>query len=244
MDEELVIQIFEELKKPEGENLCNKRRIDAALVLSNGEMYGGTNGSIYDSCARKGHDFCRRDYGVGALEYVTCPSPCAEGSAILNAIGPAHSLSAESIIAALFDEKVLEGSTLISTYFPCNRCRSIIIDAGINELYFGKYKEGKPRLKDAFHAAQMISSGVKIYRILERLNERRSMEPAIKEIDPGPDLKSFTAGKLRTSGEAYIRMLFDKKYRAYMKEVADIFEKQVKPLINIDKDCLIFKPRL
>lgn len=244
MDEELVIQIFEELKKQEGESLCNKRRIDAALVLSSGEIYRGTNGSIDDPCTGKGHDFCRRDYGVGALEYVTCPSPCAEGSAILNAIGPAHSLSAESIIAALFDEKILEGSTLISTYFPCDRCRSIIIDAGINELYFGKYKEGKPRLKDAYHAAQMIQSGVKVYRILERIDECGITEHLIKEIDPGPDLKSFTVGKLRTSGEAYIRMLFDKNYRKYITDMAKFLEENLEPFITIDDDCLILKPRL
>lgn len=252
VSEEFVLNKYKELAKHEGEDLCHKRRVDAALILDNGAIYYGTNGCTYDPCTKKGPDSCIREEGV--LEYVTCPSFCAEGNAMIGALGLNYDLInslnelglnydlVNVMVAALFDEKVLEGSTLITTGSPCPRCSAIATDAGIKRVYFANYKEKKARLKDALHATEMTSSGVEVYRILQVVDEHGIIEPIIKKIDHGPDLRLFTVGKSRTSGEAYVRMFFDEAYRKGIMDMAKFYKEYVDPFLKIDNDCLIFQP--
>lgn len=239
MDETLVMQTFKELlEKSKGPGLCNKRNVHAALITKSGDIYYGQNGYKDDPCSEKGHHHCTRE--KGPAEYVgSCPSFCAEGPAILDALGSDYE-SLDSVIDALFSKKILKGSTFITTDFPCERCASIIIDAGIKEIYFGNYKEDEPRLRDAHSAAQMILSGVNIYRVLEFIDGDNALKYVVKKRDPGYIMKSFASGKARTSGEAFFRMFFDESYGVQVRRAADFMKENFDPFIKVDPSCFVF----
>ncbi len=248
MDEMPEVLIYKQLlEKSKGPRFCIERNVHAALVTEGNEIYYGQNGCEADPCTKKGG--CTRENGPA--EYVTCPSFCAEGSAIFKALGlddksikainelGLSSYLADYISSLLFDEKVLEGSEIITTDLPCPRCISIASDAGIREIWFGNYKKIKPRLIDAYRAAGLTSSGIKLHRIIRCVNEQGNIEYVSKNISPGLDMESFAVGK-HTRGEGYIRMMFDEGYRTAVMNGANFLKKHLEPFMNIDPDCFIF----
>ena len=195
MKESTIIEVYKKtVEYGAAHSTCNKRQVGSALILPDGVMYTGANSSS-DSCMAKGPDFCTRDDSVGDEEYLTCPSPCAEGTVIL---------------AALYDDKDVKGSILINTDFPCGRCRSIIIDTGIGELYFAAYKNHEPRLREGFYTDQMINAGVRVSRILKYRDIDGEIKHRVVKLKSYSRLASMA---IRTPGGHYLRMLTDPEYR-------------------------------
>lgn len=150
MEEYLVRKILQRCEEHSERSTCNKRHVAAALVLPDaGKLCYAINGPE-ESCCEKGPDYCIREQGPGVLNYLTCPSPCAEGRVILTTM----------------EECDVRGGIIISTDFPCERCASIIADSGIAELYFGRFKNGQSRPRDWQYIISMTESGVSVNRVL------------------------------------------------------------------------------
>ncbi len=206
MDNDLAILAYIAAIANSDLSTCNKRQVGSTLLLPDGSLYLGTNGSKENSCKEQGAQFCTRDKSsIGELEYLTCTSPCAEGS---------------TIIEAILDGKDLRGGVMVSTGFPCSRCRSLIIETGISELYFGNYKDKIPRLKDQLYMTQMICSGVDVYKILESMDSE-DIKYKVIEIQPIPELISFAQMGMRSSGFHYLRELMDEDYKKQMMRLAE-----------------------
>ncbi len=144
-----AIHYYQQLPQHALGSTCNKRKVAAALVFPDGMAFFGSSGSKQHSCTSRGRDYCTRSE---SLEYATCPSPCAEG---------------ETFIAAVRAGRDLRQSTVISTDLPCERCKNIIIDCGVESLYFGMFKEGEEmRLRDAYYVEQMVLHHDAVIQIL------------------------------------------------------------------------------
>jgi deoxycytidylate deaminase len=138
MEEKIIRDVYNKcLENREKYSTCNKRKVGAAIILPEIVLpdhkipvYYGVNGDLKDPCNKRGEDYCKREYGDAGMElqYFTCPSLCAEGSAILKAI---------------IDERIIKNGIIVSTAFPCKRCTSMIIDKGISELYFDEMKHNE-----------------------------------------------------------------------------------------------------
>lgn len=161
----------------------------------------GANGVADDSCKSKGKDYCQRDDSIKGLEYLTCPSPCAEGAVIT---------------AALKDHgrDTVKKSTLVSTDFPCDRCKDIIIDYGITDLFFGRYKESELREKDLLFAAQMHVNGVSVNQICSASGSDADYS-IIKIVPIVPDarLQDIARAAVHNQGEFFIRLIRDDRFR-------------------------------
>lgn len=231
MTHDFISDRFEFLNWYKDFSHCNKRHVAAMLNL-NGRNYVGLNGNRYYSCKEKGPDFCTRDKRYG-LEYVTCPSSCAEGSAILTALFDgvdSSEWSAEEIRTYLenkIENKALSGGILITTGFPCERCTSIIMDTGISEVYFGRFKDENPMLntavtvrhKDALNIARMGFSNVTLHRIAECKDRYGNIVYKPEDIEPDTDYEFFARKGMRTSAIDYFMDLLDPVQREFKKEL-------------------------
>lgn len=196
MDADLAVAVLNECYASLSSSTCNKRQVAAALFLAEGTKYLEANRSGSHPCSLKGADYCIREEGVGDLEYLTCPSPCAEG---------------RMVAMALFAKKETKGSTMVSTDFPCRRCRSIIIDYGVKELFFAEYHDKEPRLRDIYFADQMVANGVSVNRIVKVQTQEGKLE---QRIFPHRGNRSSLAQMgMRTSGEYYMRLILDPGFR-------------------------------
>lgn len=147
---------------------CNKRKTGAILELPNGGIFFGSSGSKGEPCNTVGQNYCARNSTFSLLEYLTCPSPCAEGDAMLYAL----------------DAKLkLSGSKLFTTGFPCQRCKDFIIGFGISEVYFNGYKENSIREHEKIYVAQMVSQGTKVFHLDDqgKLEQLVATDNEIKE---------------------------------------------------------------
>lgn len=185
---------------------CNTYKVGSVLMLHNGREYYGSSGNKIDSCIKKGDNYCARDKSVETLEYLTCPSFCAEGEAILK---------------ANVENQNLKGAALFTTGFPCKRCKDLIIHFGIDTLVFSSYKNGHPRLHEDLYASQMISRGIGIYELNGKNGDSALINTTILQI---PD--SLLEENKILSGEFWLKMLFDIDYKsALLKNLLEIKDK-------------------
>ncbi|HLC89217.1 MAG TPA: hypothetical protein VJG49_04215 [Candidatus Nanoarchaeia archaeon] len=191
MDEEVVLALYEEALKVRKKSNCNILKVGAALLLPDGWYYVSSNGHSQQSCAEKGPDYCTRD---PHFEYLTCPSSCAEGNAILTAAK---------------DGRNTEGSTIISTIFPCDRCVNLAIDYGIAEVCFGEFKENPARPSRLYYTKLMEHFGISAFKINEIGRERR-----VLPFSSGLDDLWMGCIPHRTGAEYYVRLLCDPEFRA------------------------------
>ncbi len=220
MDERLIIKAFEKASEIAGSSTCNVRHVGSVLVLADGHAYAAANAK--ENCIAQGPDFCTRDSSVGDLEYLTCPSPCSEGAVIAG---------------ALFDELDVRNGTVVSTDFPCGRCRSILIDYRIGELYFANFKDGEPRMRDMFYATQMVHAGMRVGRIVQD-----GTDYSITPLDVSA-FSSLASTAIRTPGEHYIRLMTDTEYRtAYAAITSDMKERSA--LIQVGRRGIAARPLL
>src|SRR4030042_5408228 len=201
MENDLVYRLLQKCREYSQNSSCNVRQTGAALVLQTGETYIATNGRQSDSCKEKGPDYCQRDKSIDALEYITCPSLCAEGNVM---------------IGALSENNDLTDSTLVTTDFPCQRCKDLIMYFRISELYFAAYKEGEPRFYEGFYSAQMTSRGVSVNEVL--VSEEGDPEYVIRTHKHDPGVEEFALWSTGTSGESWLRLMFDGEYREWIRQ--------------------------
>lgn len=213
-----VEQITPELAKPfldrcyelSKTGTCNIREIGALLQLTNGMVFEGSNGSKEDSCKAKGPEYCTRDKSVGALEYLTCPSLCAEGRTMLD---------------AYILQQDLKNARLFTTGFPCQRCKDLIIHFEIGEVYFGAYKEGYPRLHEMLYAAEMTSRGIKVFECV-----KTEAEYILKEIVFDREFEAFARNAMITPGDAWLSLLLDTGYRTEILAILQDFKNRTEPI--------------
>jgi deoxycytidylate deaminase len=198
MNEDLIIGLFEAAKEFSQNSTCNVRQTAAILILPDNTIYMGANGIAEDSCKSKGKDYCQRDNSIKGLEYLTCPSPCAEGAVIAAALKE-HGKDA------------VKKSTLVSTDFPCDRCKDIIIDYEISDFFFGRYKQSEPRERDFLFAAQMHVNGVSVNQICSASGS--DADYSILSIVPDPQLQNMARAAVRNQGELFIRLIGDDRFR-------------------------------
>tara|TARA_Y100000310_G_C20617610_1_gene781489 strand:+ start:644 stop:1330 length:687 start_codon:yes stop_codon:yes gene_type:complete len=151
MDEELVVRLYEHALDMGQRSHCHKLQVGAALVLPDGSVHGGANGSVRESCL--GSDYCSRSEDP-RLQYLTCPSACAEGTAIIGAL---HGRD--------YDYSSLKGGEIVTTIFPCDRCVDLIIGLELDAVYFGSFKNGVPRPIRLYHVKQMEARDLKVFKI-------------------------------------------------------------------------------
>ncbi len=228
MENDLVYRLLQKCKEYSQNSSCNRRQTGAALVLQTGEIYIATNGRQSDSCKEKGPDYCQRDDNIDTLEYITCPSLCAEGNVMLG---------------ALSENKDLTDSTLVTTDFPCQRCKDLIIHFHIGELYFAAYKEGVPRLYEVFYSAQMTSRGVSVNEIIELVSEEGDSECVIRTHKHDPGVEEFALWSTGTSGESWLRLMFDKKYKNRIRQRQLQMQARCEPVPD-NFDGILMKVRL
>ena len=189
---------------------CNIRELGAVLQTTNGMVFEGSNGSKKYSCKAEGSKYCTRDKSVGALEYLTCPSLCAEGECMLD---------------AYIQKQDLKNARLYTTSFPCQRCKDLIIHFEIGEVYFSIYKEGSPRLYEELYAAEMTSRGIKVVECIKTEAE----EYVLKKIVFDREFESFARNAMITPGDAWLDMFFDTEYRtAIFASLMDLKTKRIK----------------
>ena len=196
---DLAKYLFDKCYEISETSTCNKRQIGAVLQLQNGIVIEGSNGSKEDSCKSKGFEYCTRDSSIGTLEFLTCPSYCAEG---------------EAMITAYSQNYDLKNARLFTTGFPCKRCKDLIIHFGIDEVYFSEYKEGAPRFYEELYAAEMTSRGIKVFKMITDKTEYK-----LQELDFNPEFKDVASRTMVTPGESWIQLFFDKEYKQTMLEV-------------------------
>ena len=175
--------MYHECERYSEGSTCNKRKVGAALILPDDSIYYATNGSVEDPCTRKGPDYCIREQGPGPIEYFTCQSPCAEGAAMLKALG---------------DSKPPTGGIIVTTYFPCERCTALIIDSGISELYFGGFKNNESRPREWQYQVWMTENGVSVNQLLD---------DGIHHYDNRGVSWTFRQLAIRTTGVAFVGSL-------------------------------------
>jgi deoxycytidylate deaminase len=156
---------------------CNKRKMGAILELRlAGEIFYGSSGSKTMPCKKQGPEYCQRGNGNGTpdtvrgtdfelLEYLKCPSHCAEGEAILK---------------ALVRRLSFNDSRLFITGLPCRRCTELISGLGISEVYFNGFKENSIRPHERHYVAQMVSHGTKVFH-LDNSGKLMPLMPTNKE---------------------------------------------------------------
>jgi deoxycytidylate deaminase len=157
---------------------CNRRKVGAIIETKNERRFIGISGSITEPCKNGNSSYCLRKDTLPFLEYITCPSHCAEGAAILDAAkGNAE----------------FEGSKLFTTSFPCQRCKDLIIDFGISELYFNGFKKNDDaREHEKLYVAQMHDHGTKVFR-LDSAGIINRLIPTDEEIDASKNIELFPA---------------------------------------------------
>ena len=231
MEEGLITELFEEAKRSMRLSTCNIRQTGAVLLLQNGSIYGAANGSSVDSCKSKGKDYCQRDNSVDGLEYLTCPSLCAEGSAVITAMND-------------HGEDAIKESIFISTDFPCDRCKNLIIDYKVGKLYFGGFKENEPRLRDLFFAAQMSAYGVSVNQISESaVTGGKGIKYIIRGHKPDPQLERRAMMSMRNKGQHYVRLILDEGFRKqYSDHLSNL--KRMGPTSQPESCRLTAKPLL
>ena len=189
---------------------CNKRQVGAILVLENGRYYDGSNGNKRHSCKAAGPNHCTRDERTFGLEFLTCPSVCAEG---------------EVMLQALFAGEEQGGGRLFTTGFPCERCKDLVIHFGISQVYFSNYKNGQPRLYEALYAAQMVTRGVSLYQYTEM-----DGHPVVERTTFNPDMLSFARMSAITPGDSWLGLMLDPRYRHEVASLAharrDVYKSQ------------------
>ncbi len=189
---------------------CNKRQVGAGLQLTNGMVFEGSNGSKEESCKAKGSEYCTRDKSVGVLEYLTCPSLCAEG---------------EPMLDAYILQQDLKNARLFTTGFPCQRCKDLIIHFEIGEVYFGAYKEGSPRMYEDLYAAEMTSRGIKVFEWV-----KTEAEYILKELVFNREFETFARNAMITPGDAWLRLIFDERYRKNIRAILEDFKDRIEPV--------------
>ncbi len=230
MDNDLAIRALHQCRTYAARSTCNIRNVGAALFLDDGLVYMATNGTQQDACTLKGKEHCTRDTSIGGLEYLTCPSPCAEGTAI---------------IAALLDDKKVSGSSIVSTDFPCNRCKDILIDYGVKELYFSAtgYTKGEPRLRDLFFAAQMVANGIVVHEIFQASRAGKT-EYAVQPFIPDEALQRLAERAMRNNGEFYVRQILDSAFRAEMARFFEVIKTQHMQQLLSPASVIVAQPLL
>jgi deoxycytidylate deaminase len=194
----LVRAILEKCEKYSEESRCNKRHVASALVFPDGVAYFATNGSPIDPCTEKGKDYCTRkgDGFIETPEYETCPSSCAEGSVIIQAIA---------------DGRRTKKGTLVSTDSPCERCTNLIIDSDVvSELYFGDYKNSEMRGRDLMYAIWMTEAGIQVNQVLDNGIHTHSNE-GISD--------TFRKFSIRTPGYVYLHQMVDNGIKTHAERV-------------------------
>jgi deoxycytidylate deaminase len=173
----LVQGLIRECYRIAQSSTCNTRKMGAILELPRaGEIFYGSSGSKTMPCKNNGPEFCLRGNRNGTpdtirgtdfelLEYLKCPSHCAEGEAILKAL--VRHLS--------FSE-----SRLFITGLPCRRCTELISGLGIPEVYFNGFKEESIRPHERQYVAQMASNGTKVVH-LDNSGKLNQLKPTNKE---------------------------------------------------------------
>jgi deoxycytidylate deaminase len=162
--EEVLGQMFRELKEYAREhNTCTRGEVGARVILPDGSIYDAVSGSLDWRCDLNGDEYCIRAGDSEFLEMLTCPSQCAETGAVIKAVR---------------DGKELYGGVIISTHDPCERCASIITDAGISRMYFDSFKNDEIREKDLWPIFWMLEGGVSV----AQMNEGLIKEYNIREV--------------------------------------------------------------
>jgi deoxycytidylate deaminase len=184
---------------------CNKMQAGALLELPDSTILFGSSGSKLKPCTMNGTEYCLLKDTIPMLEYLTCPSYCAEGVAML---------------AALDRGASLEGGKLYTTKFPCRRCKDLIINLGIKEVYFNSNKTTRLSEKEQVYATQMILKGVNVLHLksdstLEKLVEKRE---AFNAAIDGPIMPT----------EFWLQMMLDKEFQGKMwKKIFEAVNKNI-----------------
>ena len=205
-----VNDLFDRCYELSKTSTCNKRDVGAVLQLSNEDLFEGSNGSKEHPCKLMGPEYCTRDSSVGTLEYLTCPSYCAEGEAILK---------------AYLQEQDLENAKLFTTGFPCQRCKDLIIHFKLGEVYFSTYKNGSPRLFEELYAAEMTSRGIKVFETIET-----ELGYALNKIVFERGFELFARNARITPGESWLKLFLDETYRNNMLHLLQWLKNRTTPI--------------
>lgn len=174
MELELVLEKLAYCKEISKESTCNHLQAASALILADGSEGYGINGSTTNPCKNNGDNYCKRHTGDPKSpieEYQICDSLCSEGYAIRRAEE---------------DGKTLESSTLISLLSPCERCTLLLIERGVQAIYFHQFKEGEPRDIDLVYIDAMMMNGIDVFQNVEQVTDNESIpllqRPYVRDI--------------------------------------------------------------
>jgi hypothetical protein len=149
-----IMRTCEDLKT---RSACCRRQVAAAYVTRE-FVYFGVNGNLAKPCLTK--EDCTRQKSdlFGIEQFQSCGSECAEGIAM-----------AASLEDMFREETTLEGSILVTTDFPCERCSLTaalrMSTQGLNTLVFNRYGNGGARgIKQRVCGLYLGGVGIKGYQ--------------------------------------------------------------------------------
>lgn len=201
---------------------CNKRQVGAVVELSSGRIFGGSSGGKGEQrCNAKGPGYCTRDDRIDLLEYLTCPSLCAEGDAMIAATGAKK--------LADFQEGMLAGARIYASGFPCQRCRGLMLYFHVGEVIFEEFKTGSAREHESIFIEQMLQSGIRIKQL--------------KRVEDGTKLEDITTGGASAArltkmiepplpGEYWLTLMFDQNFRNREYQKLTWFQKNFSPVFD------------
>lgn len=186
-------KILLELESYASNSHCNRQKMSAALVFTD-KIYYGANGNPENSCLDRP---CSRPKITAdkGLDYIMCHSDCAEGSAM---------------IAAYNDNRHINRAALVSQYFPCERCTSLILYFGIKQVVFRQFQHPE-RFFEKMFAHALKESGVDV--LIASHDGKLYPSPSIE----GPTM-SFIGLNLQNGGAFFWKQISDKNYRQKMRE--------------------------
>jgi deoxycytidylate deaminase len=167
--------------------------MSAAIVFPD-KIYYAANGDPLNSCLEQP---CSRPKITAdkGLDYIMCYSDCAEGSAMISA----HN-----------DGRDINEAVLVSQYFPCERCTSLILFHGIKKVVFRQFQHPE-RFFEKMFAHALKASGVDV--LITSHNGKPYPSPSIE----GPTM-SFIGLNLKNAGPIFWKQISDKNYRQKMRE--------------------------
>jgi deoxycytidylate deaminase len=186
-------EILSNLESYTSNSHCNRQKMSAALVFTD-KIYYGANGDPENSCLDRPCSRPKMTADKG-LDYMICYSDCAEGSAM---------------IAAYNDNRHINRAALVSQYFPCERCTSLILYFGIKQVVFRQFQHPE-RFMEKLFAHALMESGVQVM-IADGAGELKT-SPSIEGIS-----MSLMLYNLKNAGSLFWKQISDKKYQQKMRE--------------------------
>lgn len=137
------------------------------------------------------------------------------------------------------EEKDLTDSVLVSSDFPCPRCTLLILDSGVREVYFGRFKknrydsEFKPGIREERSIKLMRERGISVRHIFEVMDLKYDRE--LRDHVPTKDfmiadLTGFSFGlddgfhiipepyEFKNDAEYYKALMLDEGFRDVVSE--------------------------